>query len=53
LSEGTLAQARATCAAQLEPVETAIKHALGQAPVVHCDPHLTVGTRFVKTQIRR
>jgi len=37
LSEGTLAEARATCAEQLEPVENAIKHALSQAPVLNCD----------------
>ncbi len=37
LSEGTLAEARATCAERLEPVETAIKQALSEAPVVHCD----------------
>ena len=37
LSEGTLAEARETCAEQLEPVETAIKQALGQAPVLNCD----------------
>lgn len=37
LSEGTLARARETCAAQLEPVETAIKQALTQAPVVNFD----------------
>ncbi len=37
LSEGTLAAARATCAERLEPVETAIKQALKEAPVVHCD----------------
>lgn len=36
-SEGTLAQARETCAARLEPVENAIKHALRQAPVLNCD----------------
>ena len=37
LSEGTLARARETCAARLEPVETAIKQALTQAPVAHFD----------------
>lgn len=37
LSEGTLAEARATCAERLEPVENAIKHALSEAPVLNCD----------------
>jgi len=37
LSEGTLAEARETCAAQLEPVENAIKQALSGAPVLNCD----------------
>jgi transposase len=37
LSEGTLARARETCAARLEGVETAIKQALIQAPVVNFD----------------
>ena len=37
LSEGTLAQARETCAERLEPVENAIKQALSQAPVLNCD----------------
>jgi transposase len=37
LSEGTLASARQTCATRLEPVETAIKQALAQAPVAHFD----------------
>ena len=37
LSEGTLASARATCAARLEGVETAIQQALIQAPVAHFD----------------
>ncbi|MCC6187707.1 MAG: IS66 family transposase [Anaerolineales bacterium] len=36
-SEGTLAQVRETCAERLEPVENAIKAALGQAPVLNCD----------------
>ena len=37
LSEGTLAEARETCAERLEPVENAIKQALGKAPVLNCD----------------
>ena len=37
LSEGTLANARETCATRLEPVETAIKQAVIQAPVVNFD----------------
>ena len=37
LSEGTLATAQATCAAILEPLETAIREALIQAPVAHFD----------------
>lgn len=37
LSEGTLASARETCAAQLEGVETAIHQALIQAPVANFD----------------
>ncbi len=37
LSEGTLASVRETCAARLEPVETAIKQALIQAPVANFD----------------
>ena len=37
MSEGTLAEARETCAERLEPVENAIKQALGKAPVLNCD----------------
>lgn len=37
LSEGTLANARETCAQRLEAVETAIKQAVTQAPVVNFD----------------
>lgn len=37
LSEGTLATAQATCAAALEPIETAIRGAVTQAAVAHFD----------------
>jgi transposase len=37
LSEGTLATAQATCAAALEPIETAIRDAVTQAAVAHFD----------------
>ncbi len=37
LSEGTLATAQATCAAALEPTETAIREAVTQAEVAHFD----------------
>ena len=43
LSEGTLANARATCAERLESVETAIKQAVIGAPVVNFDE---TGTRI-------
>ena len=43
LSEGTLANARATCAERLEPVETAIKEAVTGAAVVNFDE---TGTRI-------
>jgi transposase len=43
LSEGTLANARATCAERLEPVETAIKEAVTGAAVVNYDE---TGTRI-------
>jgi transposase len=37
LSEGTLANARETCAVRLEPVETAIKQGVAQSAVVNFD----------------
>jgi len=37
LSEGTLAQARETCAVRLEPVETAIRQGVAQSAVVNFD----------------
>jgi transposase len=37
LSEGTLANARETCAVRLEPVETAIKQSVAQSAVVNFD----------------